>query len=448
MKYFSELLFDGRKWLENVSFEVNSSGIISKFEVGSEEVGISLGVVIPGFVNCHSHNFQRAMAAKSEKVCDFNSTDSFWTWRETMYELVEQLDKSAFKNIADYTYMDMLEAGFTSVGEFHYLHRDKNLTSNELLGTSILNAAQDTGIRISLFPVLYQQGGIGKDLEAKQERFFVSTGDMISYYNELKDQIRPGNNLGLSIHSLRAVSKENMDMLCNFQQEINCVIHIHIAEQPAEVEQVLHAYGKRPVEYLLSNYKVDKNWCLVHATHVNEQEVSMMVESGCTVGICPITEANLGDGIFPLVSYLDQGGVFAIGSDSHVRIDPFEELRLLEYSQRYRDLKRNRVALESSNGSVGETLASQAYHGGKNSLGLQIGALQNDYYADFIVLNADVPCIRLKNKDNLMNEIIFNTSPRLIDEVYVSGIKRVSSGKHLNKKAIEDNYVSTLKDLE
>jgi formimidoylglutamate deiminase len=448
MKYFSELLFDGKVWLNDVIFEVDSNGIISEFQEGSQKDGYNLGVVIPGFVNCHSHSFQRAMAAKSEQVHDFSNNDSFWTWRETMYDLVDKLDQSAFENIAEYTYMDMLEAGFTSVGEFHYLHRDKAPNSNKLLGESVLSAAEKTGIRISLFPVLYQQGGIGIELEAKQERFNLSIDEMIEHWGKLSKIIKAGYGLGLSIHSLRAVNKENMDKLCKFQRDLDCVMHIHISEQPAEVQQVKEAYGKSPVEYLFANYLVNEKWCLIHATHVTEKEVSLMAESGCTIGVCPITEANLGDGIFPLDSYLNQGGSFAIGSDSHVRIDPLEELRLLEYSQRYRDLKRNRIAQESFNGSVGETLASQCYQGGEKALGLKVGALKEGYYGDFIVLNADVPCIRLKNKTTLMNEIIFNGSPTLIDEVYVSGIKKVSSGKHLQKKSIEDNYVANIKELE
>ncbi|MCO4780963.1 MAG: formimidoylglutamate deiminase [Candidatus Cloacimonetes bacterium] len=446
MKYFSELLFDGQKWLKDVSFEVDSNGVISSFIDNAKKEGLNLGVVIPGFVNCHSHSFQRAMAAKSEQVQDFSNNDSFWTWRETMYDLVEKLDGASFEKVADFAYMDMLEAGFTSVGEFHYLHKDKNSTL--LLGESVLDSASKVGIRIALFPVLYQQGGIDKQLGPKQERFYLSTDEMIQYCKELSLKVKPGNHLGVSIHSLRAVNKENMDKLIDFQKSIDCVIHIHISEQPAEVEQVKTSYGKPPVEYLFENYSVDDKWCLVHATHVNEKEVSLMAESGCTVGICPITEANLGDGIFPLTSYLKQGGSFAIGSDSHVRVDPLEELRLLEYSQRYRDLKRNRIAHEDQKGLVGETLISQTNKGGAKALGLPVGALKEGYYADFIVLNSEVPCIRLKNESSLINEIIFNASPRLIDDVYVSGVKKVSSGRHIKKKAIEDSYVAVIKDLE
>ncbi|MCJ8344789.1 amidohydrolase family protein, partial [bacterium] len=226
MNYFSELLFDGLKWLENVSFEVNEQGKIVKFEENSLATSPNLGVVIPGFINCHSHAFQRAMAALSEKVHDFNSSDSFWTWRETMYDLVDSMDQESFKAIVDFVYMDMLEAGFTSVGEFHYLHKDKKVHDLTLMGELIIDSAHDLGIRLALFPVLYQEGGIDQNLEEKQARFHLTTEQMKQYFEEISKKIKAGNNLGLSIHSLRAVNKGNMKSLLQFQKEKDCMLHI------------------------------------------------------------------------------------------------------------------------------------------------------------------------------------------------------------------------------
>ncbi|PCJ15004.1 MAG: formimidoylglutamate deiminase [Candidatus Cloacimonadota bacterium] len=447
MKYFSELLFDGEKWLNDVYFEVDEKGLISKFQENSKNKVNNLGVVIPGFINCHSHSFQRAMSALAEKVHDFNSSDSFWTWREAMYDLVEKLDQKSFSIIADFVYMDMLEAGFTTVGEFHYLHKDIIESDLTLMGETIINSAFSVGIRLSLFPVLYQQGGINQELEDKQLRFNLSTDQMIKYFDEISLKVKDGNNLGLSIHSLRAVDQENMHRLVKFQKEKDCMLHIHISEQPKEVEEIKEAYKKRPVEYLFDQFEVGKKWCLIHATHVNENEVKLMAKSGCVVGICPITEANLGDGIFPLVDYLNLGGTFAIGSDSHVRVDALEELRLLEYSQRYRDLKRNRIALKEFDGSVGKTLISKTYKGGAKAVDLPVGTLKVGNYADFLVLNEKSPSVRLKRVDSLMDEIIFNSSSNIINDVYVCGIKKVSNSKHINKQKIEDQYVSILKSI-
>ncbi|WP_163835966.1 formimidoylglutamate deiminase [Spartinivicinus ruber] len=449
MKIFhAQLLFDGQQWLKSKYFQVDPNGIFHDLPTTTvmKEQCEELGIVIPGFINCHSHSFQRAMAGLGEKRSADQKQDSFWTWRDKMYQLVQTLDPESFKTIADWLYVEMLESGYTSVGEFHYLHKKPNGHAYNTpieMALQLLYAGVQTGIRICLLPVLYQQGGFGVPLQPKQHPFgMASLEEYTQYHHSLHSHIPNGFQLGVAAHSIRAIDKHTLQEFTNIYNNKNIPIHIHIAEQPAEVADAIKFYGKRPVELLIDNVEVNKNWSLIHATHINSEELKGILNAGATVGICPLTEANLGDGIFPMRAYLEQGGKIAIGSDSHIRIDPFEELRLIEYSQRYQDNERACLA-NTDFLSPGLRLAYECYLGGKQSLKLNIGSLHEGHYADFIVLREDHPATLRLDTNTLWDELIFAGGREVVKDVYTGGIKIVSQGQHI----LHDEKLSSLAEL-
>lgn len=437
--YYSELLFDGEEWISSKYFQIEEDGIFHDLssEMITEEIrstAIDLGVVIPGFINCHSHSFQRGMAGLGERISGNNSQDSFWTWREQMYHLVQSLNPQSFQVIADWLYVEMLESGYTTVGEFHYLHKSPTGEAYPQHGEMTLRlfeTAKKMGIRLCMLPVLYQQGGIGKELEGRQRPFEMGSLQEYENYRQAVVKHMPLDfQLGVTAHSIRAVERSQLKEFAQQYGSQNLPIHIHIAEQPAEIEESLQNYGKRSVEFLLEEVAVDQNWTLVHATHVTPEERKGIAESGAVVGICPITEANLGDGIFPMKEYLDEKGAIAIGSDSHIRIDPFEELRLIEYSQRYR-LGGRACLTNLSFSSPGKHLATQCYRGGQRSMKMQVGKLKEGFRADFVVLKKDHPAMLRLSPETLWDELIFAGSRELVKEVYTNGRQVVKESKHL-----------------
>jgi len=434
----AKLLFDGEKWLSDKYFQVGEDGLFQDLELGQidddiKDNRVQLGVVIPGFVNCHSHSFQRAMAGLGERISNQNTTDSFWTWREQMYRLAHWLTPVTFRVITDWLYIEMLESGYTSVGEFHYLHKTSSGKSYDNaceMALQVIDSAQTHQIRLCLLPVLYQQGGIGKPLFPKQKPFGMETlEEYHHYFQKLSSQIPIDFNVGIVAHSIRAVSEEALLELSKEYGKQDIPIHIHIAEQPAEVEESLQYYQKRSVDFLFDTVEITPNWTLIHATHISSDELERIIISGPSVGLCPITEANLGDGIFPAQAFLKDGGHTAIGSDSNIRIDPFEELRTLEYSQRYHLGVRACLANEEYPSS-GYRVAHECYYGGAKSLKMPIGKLKNGFYADFVVLWEDHPSMIHLNPETLWDELIYAGSRELIQDVYVSGKQIVSHGKH------------------
>ena len=436
MSYFhARMLFDGNKWLNEQSFYVDQDGLFRPCnkEQGIENNARQLGVVIPGFINCHSHSFQRAMAGIGERKNPQAENDSFWSWRAQMYHLVQHLNPETFKQVADWLYIEMLEAGFTSVGEFHYLHNkpDGSLYEDRtILAKTLYQSGVDTGLRVCMLPVLYKNGGIGKPLEQHQLPFGIKDlDDYLDYQRELSPHIPQGHNLGACAHSIRGVDKQTLQAFAKHFNDKNVPIHIHIAEQPKEVEDSIAGLGKRPVEFLLKDIGINQNWTLVHATHVTDEEVKGMADVDAVVGICPLTEANLGDGIFPMTDFMAQKGAIAIGSDSHIRIDPFEELRLIEYSQRYKLLQRSCLA-DNTNVSPGLNLARACYAGGEQSLKLNVGGLRDGLNADFIELKEDHPAMLRQNPDSLWDELIFAAGKEVVSNVFVGGKQVVSEGRH------------------
>lgn len=432
-------LFDGSQWLANQAFTVDDNGLFYQIsaDIAAQSDAKALGVVVPGFINCHSHSFQRAMAGTGERIAKGAGKDSFWSWREQMYHLVQHLNPDTFKQVADWLYIEMLEAGYTSVGEFHYLHNQPNGKPYDdvtELASRLYQSGIETGMRVCMLPVLYKNGGLGKPLEQHQLPFGMADLAVYQdYHQQLAAKVPQGHGLGVTAHSIRGVDKDTLKAFAASFNDTGMPIHIHIAEQPAEIQASLDYYGERPVKWLIDEVGINQHWTLVHATHVTAQEVQMMADVNAVVGICPLTEANLGDGIFPMTDFLPQvvqgRGAIAIGSDSHIRIDPFEELRLIEYSQRYKLL--GRACLTHDDGvSPGHNLASLCYAGGLQSLKLNNGFLRDGFAADFVELRDDHPAMLRQDPQTLWDEAIFAGGRELVKNVFTGGKQVVFDGKH------------------
>lgn len=391
------------------------------------------GWIVPGIANLHSHAFQRAMAGMAERQT--NAEDSFWTWRETMYRFAACFDPDTLHAVAAQVYAEMLEAGYTTVCEFHYLHHSPDGTPYDdpaAMSRAIIRAARDTGIRLTLLPVLYMTGGFdGRALSERQRRFGHDIDGYLRLLDLLQPEIDERVNLGCALHSLRAVAADAMQALLP-QLPDGAPIHIHIAEQIGEVQDCLAVRDARPVEWLLGSVPVDMRWTLVHATHLTPEETQGISESGATVAVCPTTEANLGDGLFPLRDYLDAGGGWGIGSDSQISVSPVEELRWLEYGQRLVTRHRN-IAVTGESPSVGETLLRGVVASGAQSSGFADTG-------DIVVLDGDAPQLAGAAQDDVVDRWIFSGNRNLVDEVLVAGQRVVVDGRHRDRAAIADRY--------
>jgi len=346
MVYEFKGLLQQSGWQEQVCVTVDDSGIITAISTeGDEDAEYINGFAIPGFQNAHSHAFQYAMAGLAERHDSGNLSDDFWSWREAMYNLALSVDPDQMEAIATMLYAEMARHGYTNVAEFHYVHHDKDgraYGNTAELGSRLISAAKTTGIGITLIPIFYQKGGFGKAPVPKQKRFISDTID--DYYGLLESTEKAclhydHANLGIGIHSLRGVAPEDAAEVARLGRQ-DLPFHIHVAEQLKEIEDSVRYLGKRPVEWLLENMAPNERFHLVHATHLTEAEVKGIAKSQANVVLCPSTEGNLGDGLFSLKAYQDYGGAWSIGTDSHVGINPFEELRILDYGQRLITHKR------------------------------------------------------------------------------------------------------------
>ena len=394
---------------------------------------------LPGIANLHSHAFQRAMAGMAERQGD--PADSFWTWRETMYAMAARFTPERLRDVAAQLYVEMLEAGYTTVCEFHYLHHDRDGRPHAdpaAMSRALVEAARETGIRLTLLPVLYMTGGFdGRALSARQARF----GHDVEGYLRLLESLRPLQDatfaVGCALHSLRAVPEAAMrEVLAALPAQSR--IHIHIAEQVAEVDECVALRGARPVRWLLDNAAVDPRWTLVHATHLDAGEVRDLAASGATVAICTTTEANLGDGLFPLRDYLDAGGRWGVGSDSHVSVSPVEELRWLEYGQRLAGRRRN-IAASAGQPSVGMTLLQGAWASAAASSGFDA--------VDPITLDAEAPALAGATAEDIADRWIFAGNRNVVREVEVAGRQVVVDGVHPQREAIAARYRRALAGL-
>jgi formiminoglutamate deiminase len=405
------------------------------------------GIAIPGLSNLHSHAFQRAMAGLAEVSGD--GTDSFWTWRDTMYRFVDRLDPDGLRAIAALAYIEMLESGFTRVGEFHYLHHDRDggaYADPAIMARAIMEAARDSGIGLTLLPVFYAHSGFGGLPPTSGQRRFVSSLDDFARLFEAATHAAtdlPAAVVGIAPHSLRAVTGEELTKLAAMAPR--APVHIHIAEQQGEVDACIGWSGARPVQWLFDHVDVDDRWCLVHATHVDDAELAAMAGSGAVVGLCPITEANLGDGLFPLDRYTALGGRYGIGSDSNVRIDAAEELRLLEYGQRLHRRTRN-VLAGGAGRSTGAALWQASFSGGERALGSSSSGLCRGGAADIVSLRSNDPAMVARDGDRLLDSWIFGGRP-VIDTVWRAGAKQVSDGRHHLRDQVEAGYMKIMKAM-
>jgi len=395
----------------------------------------SSGWTLPGLANTHSHAFQRAMAGLAERRGP--GADSFWSWRERMYALATRFDPDALRDVAAQLYVEMLEAGYTTVCEFHYLHHAADgqpYADPAAMSMALVDAARETGIQLVLLPVLYQTGGFdGRALATRQRRFAHATDAYLRLIERLLPVRGQGVEIGIAFHSLRAVPPAALRSVLEAIPPAGMPIHIHIAEQVGEVDECLGARGVRPVRWLLDNAPVDASWCLVHATHLDPTEVMGIAKSGACVALCPTTEANLGDGLFPLRPFLDQGGRIGIGSDSHASVSIVEELRWLEYGQRLRALGRNIVA-PAAGASCGETLYAAAFAGGWQACG---GPAR---HSGRLTLDASAVELAGRTRADILDGWLFGSSRPLLREVEIGGRRLVKDGRHVGRDAIEPRY--------
>jgi formimidoylglutamate deiminase len=408
-------------------------------------------VALPGLGNVHSHAFQRGLAGLTERRG--HDADSFWTWRELMYRFVERLDPEQLEALTALAFVEMLEAGFTQAGEFHYLHHDRDgspfADPGELAGR-VVAAAVATGIGLTILPTLYAHGGFGGAPPAPRQRRFINDPERFASIVEASRravQAVTFGQIGVAAHSLRAVTPEELAAVVRLAD--GGVIHLHIAEQLREVEECRLWCGASPVAWLLANAPVDERWCLVHATHATEGELHGIAARRAVVGLCPVTEANLGDGIFPAAAFLGAGGRIGFGSDSNVRVDAAEELRTLEYSQRLAYRARNVLAAPGT--STGRRLFEAALAGGRQALGYpgaaQTAGLTAGAPLDVVTLAADRPQLLGRSEDQLLDSWIFCGGRELIDCVWRAGVKVVSGGRHRDRTAVEARYAHALRAL-
>lgn len=431
----ADALFDGREWRRQAALPVDAPG--------------RAAWVVPGIANLHSHAFQRAMAGLAER--QYSDADSFWTWRDWMYRFAATLSPDDVHAIARQLYIEMLEAGFTSVCEFHYLHHDTGgqpYARPAAMAEAILAAAREVGLRLTLLPVLYQRGGFdGRALSERQHRFGHATDAFVRLVDDLRAVASPlpEVRVGVAFHSLRAVALPTMREVLGALDEPGMPMHLHIAEQQAEVVDCLATHGRRPVQLLLDELPVDARWTLVHATHLDPLEVRGIAASGATVAICPTTEANLGDGLFPLRAFLAAGGRYGIGSDSHVSVSPVEDLRWLEYGQRLLEQKRSRALLGP--GSTAEAMLRAVAASAATSTGQAVGVLDEASGVDALVLDADAPAMVGAACEDALDRWVFSGNRPLVREVYVGGRRVVAAGGHPLRETAAKAYAATLRRL-
>ncbi|NCT68604.1 MAG: formimidoylglutamate deiminase [Rhodanobacteraceae bacterium] len=407
--------------------------------------------VVPGMPNLHSHAFQRAMAGLAERRGG-NSEDSFWTWREVMYAFAGRVGPDDLRAIAAQLYVEMLKAGYTQVCEFHYLHHQPDGTpyaDPAAMSLALVEAAREAGIGLTLLPTLYMTGGFdGRPLSERQRRFGHDVDGFLRLVERLRVLESPTLRVGIALHSLRAVPEEALRVVLEAVQQMDgrMPVHIHIAEQIGEVQDCLALRNAQPVEWLLDHAEVDRRWCLVHATHLTEAETRRLAATGAVAGLCPTTEANLGDGLFPLRAYLDAGGALGVGSDSHISVSPVEELRWLEYGQRLITRHRN-VSASAAVPSSGETLLAHALAGGAQASGVTLGALEDGARADLLVLDDASPLLAGRDAAHVVDTWLFAGNANLVRDVMVAGEWVVREGRHHDETRIAARYRDVVERL-
>lgn len=432
------LLSDG--WRDDVTLKLDSNGHIEAILPGRHAEAESLaGPVVPGMVNVHSHIHQRLIAGLTGMSA--GRGDSFWSWRERMYEAVGMLSGEDFENLAAWAFMELLEGGYTATGEFHYPHGLGNQKPMETAG-QVLSAASQAGTALTLLPVWYRYGGFGRQpLGDRQKPFGMSLEDITDLVSSLQQNVDdPRHRVGVAPHSLRAVDARDLPALLDSIGD--GPVHLHISEQPAEVQACLEHHDCRPIEWLLKHVGPDERWCLIHATHADEREVQALAERAVAVGICPTTEADLGDGLFPVREYLDGGGRVAVGSDSNLVTSAAEEVRLLEWGQRLRLNQRN--VLADAGEHVATSLWQHLARTGAQALQQPVGELREDCRADLVVLDPAHPLLAGLPAPEQLDSFVFAHAAGMIDQVRVAGHPVVRHGRHASRSAL-DERVSELR---
>jgi len=441
------LLEDG--WAENVKISIAEDGRIAAIETGQPAEGHRTGILLPSPANCHSHAFQRAMAGLTEKRGP-DASDSFWTWRQLMFRFLDRLTPEHVEAIAAFVQMEMLEAGYSTNVEFHYLHHQPggapygNIAE---MAERIAAASAQSGIGLTLLPVHYQYGGLDKRPLGPGQIRFGNTLDEYARLHQASAEIiarLPADcAIGVAPHSLRAVAPE--DLVHHASLAGQNPLHMHLAEQIAEVEEVKATLGKRPVEFVLDSMELDNRHCFIHCTQMLEHETIGLTRSGAVAGLCPITESSLGDGIFDGVRWLENGGAIAIGSDSNIRISLSEELRTLDYSQRLRD--HSRAALATAEKSTGRRLFDAINAGGATVSARDTGAIAVGKLADLMALDAQSVDLAGRSGDAVLDCFVFAGDDRMVSDVWSAGRHMVSQGRHIRRETIVQNYIRTMKDL-
>ncbi len=440
------LLADG--WADDVAITLDGDRIAG-IEVGVAPRGQRVGVLLPAPTNLHSHAFQRAMAGLTERRGP-DPRDSFWTWRQLMYRFLDRLTPDDVQAIAAFVQMEMAQAGYAAVAEFHYLHHGPGgvpYANPAEMAERVAAAAGQTGLGLTLLPVLYEVGGCdGRALGPGQNRFGTTPDSFATLMQGAEAALRdlPADTvLGVAPHSLRAVSVAGLAFVAGLRPD--APIHMHLAEQMAEVEEVLAHRGARPTEWLLANAQVDTRWCLIHCTQMLPHETKALAASGAVAGLCPITESSLGDGIFDGVSYALYGGRWGVGSDSNIRIALAEELRTLDYSQRLRD--RSRAALATADKSTGRVLFQTAAMGGAQAAGRDAGAIGVGKLADLVALNSTGPDMAGHRGDTTLDAYIFAGDDRMVTDLWAAGRHLVTGGRHFAATEITAAYLATVTKL-
>jgi formimidoylglutamate deiminase len=449
--YFKQALTD-QGWQDNVSVVVSDTGLFEKLtqDNNPNNYPVISQPVVPGMPNLHSHSFQYAMAGLSE--VRRNPVDSFWSWREMMYYFAHNVSPEDLHAITAKLFMELLKGGYTEVVEFHYLHNDMDgayYAHPEELSAAILSAAAQTELSLTHLPVFYAHANFGGIAPQDAQRRFINSRDQYALLIErLKSQLGC-HNLGIAPHSLRAVTEEEINWLMELRDDIlpGCPVHIHVAEQTKEVDDSIAHSGKRSVAALMDQAPVDKAWCLIHSTHLDDNEVATIADSGATVGLCPLTESNLGDGIFRAVDFLAANGHFGIGSDSNICTQAIHELRTLEYSQRLQHRQRNVLCSEQIP-NVGSYLWRNAALGGARASGRNIGRIAVGCRADFVELGYDASGIMAAmSAAAVLDFHMFSGQQADIASVYVAGRQVINDGQHAQQAEIDASYVSAMQRL-
>lgn len=451
--YIFDKFLQNNGWHSNVAISVDENGIIRSIDVNSQnQNGTSIkGFAIPGFQNAHSHAFQYAMAGLAELHSNANDSNDFWSWRNAMYKLALSVNPDQMEAIATMLYAEMLRHGYTNVAEFHYLHHDQNgqpYANLAEMGSRLIRAAKNTGINITLVPIFYQKGGFGINPLDGQKRFISQKTDdylRLLETSELACSHYSGANVGIGIHSMRGVEPKDIVAIAKSGPQ-HLPFHIHIAEQLQEVESCLAYLNKRPVEWLAENIELSDRFHLVHATHLVQSEIENIAQSGANVVICPSTEGNLGDGIFPLNEYQKLGGKWSIGTDSHVGLNPFEELRLLDYGQRL--ISHNRKTFANTHGDSGLFGIETALLSGRKAM----NNFKSDYFAvgqplNACILSGDVPLLESSSLQSLLSTMLYSTDSRQQWGTISNGKLVVKEGKHIHFDKIKENFRKTISEL-